>query len=804
MPGSIAESEGDYDPREHQPCYIFTPANIQPPPAKRRKVEPATGKRGRKGRNTRIIPDEEENVEVENVEGEAPCPFPRLLDGEEPAAMAVRRWETYNRLWRNIEETVEDVLEGMDVGAVNGICKFVAEASEQRPESNQQQELEDLEMNGEEAEEEEENLFDEDDEAETTIRTGLVLAGPNIASHSVLFAKVKARIAQEGVGRVILLTSSDSGGIKGILKKIVKEGTQGEASGEEEDEVDVGRDRSGKKLLNYDLQILVDWVSKKGNQAGKIVVAIQDTEAFDPNILAQLVDLMIAYLNRIPFVLLLGVATSIDITQSKLPKSTIRKLDCKKFDVERAEECLDEVFKHAVIGGVDEILPPAIHLGPNICDLLIKRQNEYTISIQGFISALKFVYMTHFFGNPLSVILGFESEEDLNNVLTPVHIKAIRNLQSFRRLVEHHLSKKETHVVRLLLSDDDYLKTRIHHTLIRSQEHALQASLIISIFKTARSFTYVSSMPLPPLPELHIKLLTGTFHNSSTVREFLMAVKKLNSHKLTDFLRTLTTQYPKSPLSEELVKYLAGLETLLRDLPSHARSIPLQLPTSSRLVPAPSTPSDALGEKTVLFNHIISQVHTTLQNFFSSQSILLRDTNGTGIENGFLSEVICYDWVSPSRECFMPNIRGVVEGAIFNPKDWLPCECCPGDDESDEESEDEDGAENEDGKESRKRKKDQGEMGVLSATQPATTVLYRLYCESGALINMYDLWQAFWSIVGGDDDEEEESQDGEKGMTKELAQALFYRGVAELRFLGFVKYTKRKRDCLAKLAWKGL
>ena len=35
-------------------------------------------------------------------------------------------------------------------------------------------------------------------------------------------------------------------------------------------------------------------------------------------------------------------------------------------------------------------------------------------------------------------------------------------------------------------------------------------------------------------------------------------------------------------------------------------------------------------------------------------------------------------------------------------------------------------------------------------------------------------------------------------------RALFYRGLAELTFLGFVKETKRKTDHVAKLAWKGL
>lgn len=39
-------------------------------------------------------------------------------------------------------------------------------------------------------------------------------------------------------------------------------------------------------------------------------------------------------------------------------------------------------------------------------------------------------------------------------------------------------------------------------------------------------------------------------------------------------------------------------------------------------------------------------------------------------------------------------------------------------------------------------------QGTLSATQPETAIVYQLYLESGALINVSDLWNAFFAIVG--------------------------------------------------------
>ena len=43
---------------------------------------------------------------------------------------------------------------------------------------------------------------------------------------------------------------------------------------------------------------------------------------------------------------------------------------------------------------------------------------------------------------------------------------------------------------------------------------------------------------------------------------------------------------------------------------------------------------------------------------------------------------------------------------------------------------------------------------TLSGTQPATAILYQLYLESGALINVSDLWSAFFAIVGEDGGDE--------------------------------------------------
>jgi origin recognition complex subunit 3 len=70
-----------------------------------------------------------------------------------------------------------------------------------------------------------------------------------------------------------------------------------------------------------------------------------------------------------------------------------------------------------------------------------------------------------------------------------------------------------------------------------------------------------------------------------------------------------------------------------------------------------------------------------------------------------------------------------------------------------------------------------------------------MYLETGSLINIFDLWSAFFEMIGGGDEQKVDERD---------ALLLFYRALADLKSLGMVKQSKKKADHLAKVSWKGL
>jgi origin recognition complex subunit 3 len=162
-----------------------------------------------------------------------------------------------------------------------------------------------------------------------------------------------------------------------------------------------------------------------------------------------------------------------------------------------------------------------------------------------------------------------------------------------------------------------------------------------------------------------------------------------------------------------------------------------------------------LSKQDSIFTTIVDHLVNLLMEYFHFQNP----------QDLFLNEIWLFDSKSPTREVFTPRPRHAIERALSVPHDYLGCSCCKASDEG------------------------------LSSSQPPTAILYQLYLETGGLINVFDLWSAFYTIMG--------SGDGD-GLDERSSLALFYKALADLRLMGMVKQSRKKTDHLAKLAWKGV
>lgn len=115
-----------------------------------------------------------------------------------------------------------------------------------------------------------------------------------------------------------------------------------------------------------------------------LVIILQDFESFDYDTLQDFITICSNYQDRIPFVLLMGLATSIDALHQGLPKAVLSRLQTRKFQMQQSSECLtaiiEDLFIHANVGLMVGSLP---------LKQLIDQFIHYNFSVGGFISNLK-------------------------------------------------------------------------------------------------------------------------------------------------------------------------------------------------------------------------------------------------------------------------------------------------------------------------------------------------------------------------------------------------------------------------------
>lgn len=242
--------------------------------------------------------------------------------------------------------------------------------------------------------------------------------------------------------------------------------------------------------------------------------------------------------------------------------------------------------------------------------------------------------------------------------------------------------------------------------------------LLVSIQKTLNLKTAGS------WSSLYIQAMAGELRDSAVVKDTQLAVKKLSSEVMTILLEDIADSPIPNILTfiKDLRRLVSGNDSnnpLRSEHDTHHAS--LRATVVSHKVGL-SKHSASLSKHDMAYSRLVSQVDSALEDYFQHALVNPQEL--------FLHEVLVYDLKSPHREVFAPKPRYAVERALRSPRDYLGCSCC------------------------------KGAQHGLSSTHPATSLLYQLYLESGAIINISDLWSAFYTIIGREkaDDEDAEQE----------------------------------------------
>ncbi|KAG5998625.1 hypothetical protein E4U43_002387 [Claviceps pusilla] len=405
---------------------------------------------------------------------------------------------------------------------------------------------------------------------------------------------------------------------------------------------------------------------------------------------------------------------------------------------------------------------------------MLERQHEQVAGIQSFISSLKYAYMCHFYANPLSILCS-PSKQDMKPPLQQEHLEAVRNLSSFRHVVERQVencTKSSLQHAKSMIEDDDYLRALVSngHSHRHAWEDQFLRSLLIShaagVQQGPFSRAYVDGMVRGPQLSVSSESADGA--------GLAHVVRRMDPDALCTLVRRVIDIYQKgdsllnlgAATGERDAQLVMSLQSILEELEklkaaADMAGMTLRSKYSGHGKVMRTTviaqkvqlrqDSAALRDEDRKLTDMIDQLTRLLSTHY--------DAFDTEPDMVLFSECWLYSSKSPAREVFVPRPRIAFERSLGRPHDYLNCACCKPDSDG------------------------------VQATLPATAILYQLYLETGNLINVADLWSAFHALISQEENDERK------------ALVMFYRGLSELRALGFVKNSKKKVDHIAKVKW---
>ncbi|RAH76418.1 origin recognition complex subunit [Aspergillus japonicus CBS 114.51] len=641
-------------------------------------------------------------------------PFVSLLNGDEEAKSIELRYRTYQQFWSAQEAKIKGILDDVDSEVLTNVLSFVRSTSPQTYDG--------------------------------CIPAALVTVGSNVSSLGRLLTRLNGQLTTTGEGGVIVLESGDAPNLKTTLKNIIRfgitntEGNEGYQS--------FVTDREGPRVLGYDLDLLAEYVKRK--EVKKLVLAFRDSEAFDPGILADLLSLLSSWLDRIPLTLIFGISTSVELFEGRLPRSTVALLRGRYFEIHEASNCVDRIY-----GRIQAEQDGKFWLGRNITSVLFEKSSDSFQTPEAFSRTVKYAYMSHFFANPLSVLL---ADDAATTIQRDKVCEALRNLPSFRRHCEDTLEEGCAEQVRKLLDDDAFLLEQSAQWLKSGQQKMRDIFQCVDMVQRAlKQFNIVKKSSIS---DLSIRALAGELQTSASYEDILRAIRTLDSDQMKLFAMILPdTLTDSSDFAQIQADFGALLQVYKGTGPLKSGYDKQHSIVATTVVQQRVKLSKAkvkLPKENAEFTNIIDRFYALLEARL--EEILIRPNDLV------LHEIFLLDMRNPLKEVFSPRPRFAVERALSSPFDYLISS-------------------------------PRSSTVKVSAHQPAAAILYQLYLESGSLVNVHDLWQAFYAVF--------ESEQG-SSCDERTAMALFYRALSDLKALGMMKSSRKKVDHVSKTAWMGL
>lgn len=544
----------------YQTCYVFKPTeatndDIDSRPRKKRKIRDKTSA-------------EEAATE--------PLPWPLLSTGEESERNAQRRQDTYTEHWRTADSVIADTAGEIDTTTVDNIRAYIQS----------------------------------DSPSSRALRTAVIVSGADKTAFSLCLDRL--RESDDG-HLVVRLQASQAPTLQAGLKALIRNAVEAHSNGHAYDALLARHKR--QIPMNFDLELLQQYV--KSNNIPQIVVAIPDAETVDLNVFSELVAHLASWKDRIPFVLVLGLATTVYLFESRLSKATMRLLDAEIFALSSDKDVFFDMLEALQTSpgnhGDDDRIRP--YLGPAIISSLADLAGEQSTTTHSFKQAIRYAYMTHFYANALSALLNPNTLEDA--AVDPSLCEAIRNTASFQShcaaILNSEVPESDISLVNKLLSDNAHLLT------YSKQQLYLTFASLGQIHTMCLALAMIARHLLPTTSGIRLYHNLLTSHQQDTILES-EAYEIISTSLPTTSDHSFASLRPKLPAYPLVSVHTPG--ELLKHLDDRISNLPPDTPTL------------------------------------------------------FLREALQINARGPLTLAFNPKPRFVIERALSSPRDYLACECC--------------------------------------------------------------------------------------------------------------------------------
>ncbi|KAF5766369.1 putative origin recognition complex, subunit 3 [Helianthus annuus] len=506
-----------------------------------------------------------------------------------------------------------------------------------------------------------------------------------------------------------------------------------------------------------DISILASWYMEHDNYKNPVVVIIEDMDRCSASVLSDFILMLSEWVIKIPVILILGVATTLEAPKNILSSKAVQHLSPSKFFLGHPTDRLDAIIEAVLVKPCSGFL-----VGHKVAAFIRNCFLRQDGTLTSFVRAVKMAIVQHFLMEPLSfTVKGLLDEEVAEADAWP---RQALDLPSCMRLSE---PKSEA-----LLSGASQMKEVLNLwssvVLCLHEVGKNQRTTLLDLYDEAldpklynlRNSDHLEVKPDPQRPSWNYDMHGQSFERqkggliSRTIRQ----IRDLPPAALHQLLEKWDKQTEGVDMIHEKVKELRLQEDdNLKEPPTRSRKQTIRNNGNS----------DKLSEKAAALITCMTREHMQ------------------PIECIPFHEIVCFRNADKLQAALVGDPRKRIQLDLLECNKFLKCSCCC-----------------------------TKSHNVPISSMHDTSLMYTLAQEHGNLINLHDWYQSFKAVISQttvkDKHKSKVSPSPKKRkitaqpqiITEASAQARFCRAVTELQITGLLRMpSKRRQDYVQRVAF---